>query len=249
MHADLPVDEGMVIERALVASRSQVFHERHPDEPEAAVGRSSVDWCDGFERMAELALRALDGGMDGNRRPADRFQVLVHFDVAAGTTRWHMGDVLPDVMRRYLMCDADVRAVVEQDGVLAAMSSRSRTVDDRMRAFVEHRDGGCMVPGCTQRRWLHIHHIRHWEDGGPTESCNLCALCPFHHRQLHAGQLSIEGNPDVPRGLIVRDAHGRELRRPAPEPPDGPPIPPTKPFHHPIGERVDWRFFSWFDSN
>ena len=157
-----------------------------------------------------------------------------------------MGDVLPDALRRYVLCDADVRGLFERGGVLAAMSSRLRTVDDRLRAFVEHRDGGCVVPGCAQRRWLHIHHIQHWEDGGPTESPNLCALCPTHHRVLHAGLLTITGDPNIPFGLVIRDRHGRELRPPPPTPPDqAPDRPPPRPFHHPTGERLDWRYAGW----
>ena len=237
MRVDLSVDDGKVVEKALVESRPQVFHERHPDKPVEAVGVSSVDWSDGLVRAAELALQAAEGGANSKRRPADRYQVLIHMDLTDDTARWHMGDVLPDTVRRYLLCDADLRAVIESDGVLAAMTSRLRTVDHRMRAFVEHRDGGCVVPGCAQRRWLHIHHSHHWEDGGPTESANLCALCPLHHPLLHAGLLSIEASPDHPWGL----------RPPPPTPPDEPPDPPPEPFRHPVGERVDWRFFGWFD--
>jgi hypothetical protein len=154
MRVELPLEEGMVIEKALIAGRSQVFHERHPYEPEVGIGlgRSTVDWTDGLARVAELALQALDGC--GERRPADRYQVLVHLDGSTGDARWHMGDVLPDSVRRYLSCDADLRALIERDGALVAMSSRMRTVDDRMRAFVEHRDGvwfrgATRSAGCT----------------------------------------------------------------------------------------------------
>ena len=84
------------------------------------------------------------------------------------------------------------------------------------KPYVEHRDGGCVLPGCNQQRWLHIHHIRHWENGGPTESPNLCALCPMHHRLLHAGLVTIDGDPSVPFGLMVRDRLGRVLRPPPP---------------------------------
>jgi hypothetical protein len=240
--ADLPVELGLVVEQAWTAARSQVFHEQHPDEPDVAILRSGVTWVDGLVRAAELALQAMDGTAQG-RRPGDRYQVLMHINAGDGTARWHMGEVVPDAVRRYLSCDADVRAVIEADGVLVAMSSRLRTVDDRMRAVVEHRDGGCVVPGCAQRRWLHIHHLVHCEDGGPTESSNLCALCPLHHRLHHAGRLNIEGNPDVPFGLVIRDHTGRQLRPPPPKPPDRPPHPPPQPFQHPTGERVDWRYF------
>jgi hypothetical protein len=246
IRGDLPVDEGLVVEKALMAARSQVFGERHPDDPDEAILRSGVSWVDGLVRAMELALQAVDGTAAG-RRPGDRFQVLVHLNAADGMARWHAGAVVPDVVRRYLGCDTDVRAVVEHDGVLAAMSSRLRTVDDRLRAFVEHRDGGCVVPGCAQRRWLHIHHLQHWEDGGRTESANLCALCPLHHRLHHAGLLMIDGDPSVPFGLVIRDRTGRVLRLPPPTPPGRPPDPPPQPFQHPLGERVDWRNASWLN--
>ncbi|HEY2813777.1 MAG TPA: DUF222 domain-containing protein [Acidimicrobiales bacterium] len=242
MRVDVPIDEGKVIEKALAAGRSQVFHERHPDEPDAAIYRSGVTWADGLARMAELALCNVDSPA-GQRRPGDRYQVLVHWNVADRAGRWHMGDVIPDAMRCYLSCDADVRTAIESDGMLVALSSRLRTVDDKLRAFVEHRDGGCVVPGCAQQRWLHIHHLEHWEHGGRTESPNLCALCPRHHRLLHAGELHIDGDPSTPFGLTFRDRHGRPFRPPPPVPPGGqPPDPPPRRFRHPTGEPIDWRY-------
>ena len=51
------------------------------------------------------------------------------------------------------------------------------------------RDGGCRFPGCTHDRWLHAHHIRHWANGGATDSENLVTLCGFHHRLVHDGRL------------------------------------------------------------
>ena len=197
--------------------------------------------------MAELALTGVD--LPAHRRPGDRYQILVHIDAATGSARWHQGDPVPDRVRRYLSCDADLRAVVHADGTLVALSSRLRTVDDRLRALIEHRDSGCVVPGCTQRRWLHIHHIRHWHDGGHTESSNLCALCPTHHRLHHTGLLTIEGNPDTPLGLTIRDARNQQLKPPPPTPPDHPPQPPPHPYQHPNGGRLDWRYLGWNDLN
>jgi hypothetical protein len=160
LRADLSLDEGALVEKALAAGRSQVFFERHPDATSET--RSDVTWVDGLVRGAELALRGLASSKD---RPADRHQVLLHIDVTDRTAMLHLGSVVPDSIRRYLACDADVRALIEGNEILAAMSSRMRTVDDRMRAFIEQRDGGCRVPGCEQKRWLHIHHLVHWEDG------------------------------------------------------------------------------------
>lgn len=189
LRANLSLDEGALVEKALAASRSEVFFARHPQAEHENRCDASVTWVDGLVRAADLALRAI--GHDEHRRPADRYQVWLHFDVTDRTARFHLGSTVPDSIRRYIACDADVRAVIHGNGVLAAFSSRLRTVDDRMRAFIEHRDRGCRVPGCTQARWLHIHHIVHWKDGGRTESSNLCALCPLHHGLHHLGLLEI----------------------------------------------------------
>jgi len=108
---------------------------------------------------------------------------------------------------------------------------------------IEERDGGCRVPGCARTRWLHVHHIRHWEDGGTTDTANLVALCGRHHRLHHRGQLGIEGDADRPDGIAFTDARGRPLA------PSGTPTPPTGPlptgnWAHPTGERLDDR---WID--
>ena len=242
LHANLPLDEGALVERALTAARSQLFHERHP-EAETEL-RSDVSWADGLVRAAELTLQRLDGG-DRGRRPSDRYQVWVHYEASDLRANLHMGPPLPDALRRYLTCDADLRAFIESDGVLAELSSKLRTVDDRMRAFVEQRDGGCLVPGCELRRWLHIHHIVHWEDGGRTESSNLCALCPVHHRLHHLGLLEIRGSPTTPGGVRFFDRHGREVVAVPRTPVMGPAPPPDRPYVHPSGEHVDWHWFDW----
>ena len=52
------------------------------------------------------------------------------------------------------------------------------------------------VPGCGRTTGLEIHHIWHWEDGGPTESWNLLTRRPYHHGCHHRGTLGIEGNAD-----------------------------------------------------
>ena len=242
MHANLSLDEGALVEKALTAGRSQVFFERHPDAEHEA--RRGVTWADGLVRAAELALRGF--GSD-KARPADRYQVLLHIDVTDRVANLHLGEVVPDSIRRYLACDADVRALIEGNEVLAAISSRLRTVDDKMRAFIEQPDGGCRVPGCTQKRWLHIHHLQHWEDGGRTESCNLCALCPLHHRLHHLGLLEIRGDPNTSDGLRFFDRHGREISVRPKSSPQLAHDPPPRRYVHPSGERINWYWFNWRD--
>lgn len=241
LRANLPLDQGALVEQVLTAARSQLFWERHPDAQ--AETRSDVTWTDALVHAADAALLGLD--RNGDHHPGHRHQVVVHHDTTAASTRLHQGPVLPDCLARYLTCDADVRAIVFQDGVLQELARKTRTVDDRLRSFIEHRDGGCRVPGCRQRRWLHIHHVTHWEAGGPTSHANLCALCPRHHREHHLGQLNIEGDPTTPTGLRFTDRHGRPLGARPPSPPDERPPPPPVHYQHPTGERIDKHWMTW----
>ena len=99
-------------------------------------------------------------------------------------------------------------------------------------------------PGNITPGGLHIHHIVHWAQRGLTIPPNLVCLCPTHHRQLHDGELTIEGNPENGT-LRFYDARGRPI-----EPPDlGPPrqlrLDEPSPFNPPFGERLDPRWFGW----
>ncbi|MBV6508813.1 MAG: hypothetical protein JJLCMIEE_01879 [Acidimicrobiales bacterium] len=157
----------------------------------------------------------------------------------------HGAGPIPGWLERYLTCDCTRRWVPEAGGRPIAVSSRHDTVDAVLRTLIEERDRGCRVPGCGQSRWLHIHHIVHRRDGGPTEAANLVALCPFHHRRHHKGLLGISGDPTSPVGLSFSDKWGRPLLQPPrPKAPAEPP-----PIQHnwrpPTGETLDARWFAW----
>lgn len=68
----------------------------------------------------------------------------------------------------------------------------------------------CATPGCCNRLWLQIHHIKFFREGGETEPGNLVLLCSSCHRLLHDDDLSIEGQP--PDQLRFYDRKGEELR-------------------------------------
>ncbi len=53
-------------------------------------------------------------------------------------------------------------------------------------------EGVCQFPGCENRRFIHMHHVKHWADGGPTDLDNLVLLCSTHHRAVHEGGFSLE---------------------------------------------------------
>ena len=63
-------------------------------------------------------------------------------------------------------------------GRLIGINPAERTPNRATRRYLARRDQGCTHPLCTQKLWLHAHHITHWTDDGPTSPENLTLLCP-----------------------------------------------------------------------
>jgi hypothetical protein len=240
MSALLPSDEGAVVERALIEARDELFRD-HEHDTGPGPSAADVSWADALVAMAERSLAA--GAVA--RPPRDRHLVLLHLDTD-NQGHLHLGPGLSEGLRRFLSCDSRVRPVFEQAKMPVNVGRAFRTVPDRTRVVVEERDRGCRVPGCDRSRWLHVHHIEHWEEGGTTDTANLIALCQHHHRLHHRGRLGIIGNADDPRGVVFSDENGRPLVGcgQAIPPGDGPL--PSGDWVHPTGERLDlqWVHFN-----
>ena len=146
----------------------------------------------------------------------------------------HLGIVLPDGQRRQILCDTRLRGIVHDGVTPVGIGRTTRIINRRLRRTIEHRDQGCAVPGCERTTNLDIHHIWHWEDGGPTETWNLITLCKHHHTTHHNGTLGIEGNADRPRhttpGVVFTNERGHRLD------PVGTPITPYDPRSREFGE-------------
>jgi hypothetical protein len=243
----LPPDEGALAQRAMEAARREIFDERADDDDRAV--RGPATWADAFARVCEHALDALDPATRRGEARGERAQVIIHLDGRSdgdGSARIHLGPQLPDALRRYLCCDAKVRAAIEDEaGRLLGITPLAPTVNPRLRLLIEQRDQGCRYPGCTQRRWVQVHHLVHREDGGLTIASNLACLCGLHHRLHHQGAYDITGNPERPDGLRFTDHWGHDIGPPR----HGPPAPPTPWAAHrftpPTGERLESRWFSW----
>ena len=198
-------------------------------------------------------MRLVEAGWDAEvaRRPhGQHTTVVVHLDVEQRAGRsciWVRCSPRHD--RRYLGCDATCEVWFERDGQVIGAGRTTRLINRRLRRALEHRDRTCAVPGCGATRGLHAHHIRHWEDGGPTELDNLVLVCPYHHRLHHRAS---SPSPDPPTTSCVTDSAGRPLQRgiagppadstprprsrPAPDPPANAPtgggMNPSSPNHH-----------------
>jgi hypothetical protein len=249
----LPSDEGALVQKALELGRDHEFWLRNPNRSDGdRSDPGDVSWADALLRIAQTGLDCLD--TTKGRTPGERTQVVLHLDAdRQAPPRLHLGPVLPAGIADYLSCDSTVRCLLERRAQPLAMGRRQRTVTLRLRTAIEHRDGGCRVPGCDRSRCLHIHHLVHWTHGGRTDPDNLVALCTVHHRMVHLGVLSIDGDPGRHDGLAFTDHQGRQLR-PAPARPPRPDTAaeasdhqglPEGRWQHPPGERLDTRWISW----
>jgi hypothetical protein len=147
------------------------------------------------------ALVDLARATRGQDARTEDFRVVVNVDLqslvadAAGTCRLACGTVLAPETARRLGCDQQVVALHHTDGHARLGGLARRFASPRLNRLLDHRDGGCRFPGCTNTRHLHTHHIVHWAHGGTTTPENLVRLCSHHHRLVHEGGYSITGHP------------------------------------------------------
>ena len=250
----LPPDEGAVVEAGLTAARDAEFRDRQGLEPTADLEgttewdrRKEVTWADALVRLGIEGADALDPTLARTGQRGERNKVVLHRDIDAaglGPAQLHLGPTLPEDIARYLECDAEAVVALYQDGRLLGFTPTARTVNRAMRRAIERRDQGCAHPLCHQKRWLHVHHIQFWEDGGLTVSDNLICLCPKHHRALHAGDFRIKGNPDLGPVRFV-NRWGCAIEPPGTGPPRLPDRRNPSPFTSPLGERMSPLWFAW----
>ncbi|MBI2215659.1 MAG: HNH endonuclease [Candidatus Rokubacteria bacterium] len=127
----------------------------------------------------------------------------------------------------------------DEEGRLAEVGARTRTIPPALRRALHHRDRGCRFPGCGLR-FGEGHHVRHWADGGPTLLSNLALLCRRHHRAVHEEGYRVERQPDG--ALQFRRPDGRLLPDvPPPVPVPADPVESLRAAHVAHGLRLDAR--------
>jgi hypothetical protein len=207
LHYEGPADAGAQLEAAIREAKDALFQE----------GNAAATLADG---LAEVARRSLGSVESVHRR--DAFRVYVHLDSEGG---WLTGKPrLPHHVTDKLTCDGVLQPVWHTEGKPVNVGRSQRIVPDRTRRLIEDRDRGCRFPGCTARGYLEVHHVRHWKDGGRTDTRELVCLCPFHHDRHHAGDFSVEGDADDRDGLTITNRFGRVID---PGPRYGPPAEPA----------------------
>jgi hypothetical protein len=117
---------------------------------------------------------------------------------------------IPAAVALRLACDCGFVSLVTNDhGNPLSIGHKTRVISAPMRRALLARDRTCQYPGCTNRAYLHAHHIRHWAHGGKTEIDNLCSVCSYHHPFVHELGYSVRMLADG--GFEFRDPRGRVI--------------------------------------
>ncbi len=199
IRAKLPAEVGALFVRALQAAIDTLpvpkdvpagtFSEPEPSD------RPRQRRVDALAVMAESFLASGPKDLSG----ADRQQLVVHVDAAtlehreAGRCELEQGPALASETARRLACDCSVVRILENEkGEPLDVGRKTRTIPPAIRRALQSRDRGCRFPGCTFKRYVDGHHVKHWADGGETKLTNLVTVCRFHHRLVHEGQVVIQ---------------------------------------------------------
>jgi len=206
IRARLPAEEGAVVLQALNAVMDARYAEQNDVESEdvTAVTSEPPDSfaqrrADALTTLAETTLRHGPTALSA----AERYQVVVHVTAetfagdGAGRCELENGQGLAlDTVRR-ITCDGSLLRITEDDtGNPLDIGRKTRAVPPALRRALQARDGGCRFPGCSHRRFVDAHHIRHWADGGDTSIDNLALLCRHHHRLVHEDGFGVERTAD-----------------------------------------------------
>ena len=176
-----------------------------PGREDSGVSPTSVAATnvDALVMMAETLLAHRPAA----RKGGDRYQIVVNVDAdvlvegaeGAEGGRCELDDgshLAPEIVRR-LMCDASqVFVLHDEHGRPVDISNKARSIPPSLRRSVHARDQGCRFPGCGERSFVDVHHIRHRAHGGANDLANLIQLCWFHHRLVHEGGWNVRLDPD-----------------------------------------------------
>jgi hypothetical protein len=215
----VPAEIGALFKRALEAAEDSL-----PIPKNVPAGTFSGDLQRVRKRRVEaLAVLAESFLATGPQELAggDRQQIVVHVDAGtlrhshAGRCELEHGPAIAAETARRLSCDASLISIVEGErGEPLNVGRKTRIIPPAIRRALSCRDKGCRFPGCSFKRYVDGHHVKHWAHGGETKLSNLMTLCRFHHRLVHEGRVVIQALDDGAFRFVKPD--GQAFDSPAP---------------------------------
>src|SRR5688572_27049145 len=223
IRGQVPAEIGALFVRALEAAEDSL-----PIPENVSAETSSDDRHHLRKRRVEALATLAESFLATGPRDlsgADRHQIVVHVDAEtlthghAGRCALERGPSIASETARRLSCDASVVRIIENEkGEPLDVGRKTRTIPPAIRRALNSRDKGCRFPGCSFKRYVDGHHVKHWADGGETKLTNLVTLCRFHHRLVHEGQVVIQTLDDGAFRFVRPD--GESFESPLPHPAD-----------------------------
>jgi len=214
---DLPLEAGELIEKALDKARDDECL-KIPDLVDTSWSKRQAD---AFVTMLKEYLQGCETN-DANetKKNSDNYLVTIHVDQSALAGDVGRSSVPIETVKR-LCCDGHAVVMTEtKDGEPLSIGRKSRVVPKGIERAVRARDKDtCRFPGCGNKRFVDIHHVEHWANGGETAVDQLMLLCSKHHTLVHEGGFRInqnfQGNWSFyrPDGIAVPDCgyHSRDM--------------------------------------
>lgn len=216
----VPAEIGALFRKALEAAEDSL-----PVRKNVPAGTSSDELHRSRKRRVEALATIAESFLATGPQEltgGDRHQIVVHVDAEtlkhdhAGRCELEHGPALAAETARRLACDASLVAIIENEqGEPLNVGRKTRTIPPAIRRALNSRDKGCRFPGCSFKRFVDGHHVKHWAHGGETNLANLVTLCRFHHRQVHEGQVVVQILDDGVFLFIRPD--GESFESPAPQ--------------------------------
>ena len=184
---DLPLDAGELIEKALDKARDDECL-KIPDLVDTSWSKRQAD---AFVTMLKEYLN----GCNESSSTSDNYLVNIHVDQSALADGVGRSSLPIEAVKRHC-CDGKAIVMTEtKAGEPLSIGRKSRVVPKAIERAVRARDNNCCsFPGCNNRRFLHIHHVEHWSNGGETSLDNLKLVCTKHHTAVHEGGFTIRKN-------------------------------------------------------
>jgi hypothetical protein len=193
----LPAEVGALFKKALEAAEDSL-----PIPKNVPAGTSLDDQHRSRKRRVEALATIAESFLASGPQEltgGDRQHIVVHVDAEtlkhsrAGRSELEQGPSIAAETARRLSCDASVVRIIEDaKGEPLNVGRKARTIPPAIRRALNARDKGCRFPGCSFKRYVDGHHVKHWAHGGETKLANLITLCRFHHRLVHEGQVVLQ---------------------------------------------------------
>jgi hypothetical protein len=245
--ASAPV--GALVEQALKEAKDALFlaasgsgEGDSAGSPRVTHGIAATERPSYADALEVLAQRSLSSVTSTGR--ASHYRVYLHLSTDGAWVNG--GGAIPRRLLGRFVSDGVVQPVWETEGRPVSVGRAMRILPERSRRLIEDRDRGCRFPGCTATRFVEVHHLHEWAEGGATDDDNQVSLCPFHHDAIDRGDFRIAGDPTRLDGLVVTNRYGLQVRPPtaaelaAPPGGDPPESPGTTAYQPPTGERARW---------